>query len=588
MAKISILLAIYNGADSIINSIGCLQKQTLKDIEIVCVDDNSTDDSKNIIKNLQKEDNRIKLISFNENMGTVCARKAGVENASGEFIMFMDQDDIFEEYTCEELYAMIVDKKVDILHFRSKVIAVPPTTEDQRRWQEDFMKPYDGFLYAKDVFDFCFAPNFRDNITWNHYTWNTWNKIYKADVCKKAMKACSEDYVVNGDDIYVYMLIAYYANSYYGDANGKFYHIYSLGSGLMGNHKLSLKRFYTLVRRATGFDNEVSFFKEQNIDNYEEIINLDRCRALCGIVQRWYLRLEAKEQGNGYDMMCDYISKPALIASFEKHLKVNDANLFDTAKNANQLKITHVYVKNICVYINGNGNVNRSVNMDLIKIWRSHGYKVVCLTEAENSLSELSLEDVKIFYLPAKKKEFKFYEYPLEERLVFLEGFLKEQHIDAYVYSAVREKEYIYDLLTVKNMGIHFLTDAVEYESMSQRSNTDFNVYKRIIECSDGVMLPLSLDKSKITSKKYSKRSDYEDLFDPSKKEAEAERPIDRIIEDEEFKKACENLAIKRMYKEGNIKIKIKIIVKKILRIFGIKKNMYCDNYNDYLKLKRL
>lgn len=54
MPKVSILLAIYNGADAIRKSIGCLQKQTLKDIEIVCVDDNSTDNSLEIINELKK------------------------------------------------------------------------------------------------------------------------------------------------------------------------------------------------------------------------------------------------------------------------------------------------------------------------------------------------------------------------------------------------------------------------------------------------------------------------------------------------------------------------------------------------------
>ena len=60
MPKVSILLAIYNGADAIRKSIGCLQKQTLKDIEIVCVDDNSTDNSLEIINELKKDDDRIK------------------------------------------------------------------------------------------------------------------------------------------------------------------------------------------------------------------------------------------------------------------------------------------------------------------------------------------------------------------------------------------------------------------------------------------------------------------------------------------------------------------------------------------------
>ncbi|MDE6209835.1 MAG: glycosyltransferase [Lachnospiraceae bacterium] len=592
MPKVSILLAIFNGADAIRKSIGCLQKQTLKDIEIVCVDDNSTDNSLEIINELKSVDDRIKVVSFPENRGTICARKAGVMNATGEYLMFMDQDDEFEEFACEELYNMIKEKDVDIVNFRSRVIAVPPTTEEQRKWQEDFMSPYDGFLYGKDVFDYCFAPNFRDNQTWNYYTWNVWNKIYKTDVCKAAMQECREEYVVNGDDIYVYMLIAYYAKSYYGDAKGKFYHIYSLGSGLMGNHKLGLKRYYTLIRRATSVDNEIIFFKDKPED-FEEVVKLDRCRALCGIVQRWYSRLEPKEQANGYDMMCEYIEDDRLVASFEKHLKVNDANLISALIKSKRVQVTHSYIKNLCVYIADEAS-DKSVTMDLIKEWRSHGYKVICVTENGNDLSSLKLSDVPVYYMPKQEKEYKFYEYPIYERMKFIKNILEECHIDAYIYSGERNTRFVYDMIIVKNAGISFLIDTSEYAVLKKNMDSnEFKTYLRLINYTDGCILTKAetgneYDLNGITTK-YAIGGNYEELFDLTEENISSySRKLDNIIEDAAFKKMCEKLAVKRMYKSGGLKVKIKIIIKKLLRIIGVKKSFYCDDYNDYIKLKQL
>lgn len=585
MPKVSILLAIYNGADAIRKSIGCLQKQTLKDIEIVCVDDNSTDNSLEIINELKKDDDRIKLVSFPENRGTICARKAGVLNATGEYLMFMDQDDEFETYACEELYNMITEKNVDIVNFRSRVIAVPPTTEEQRKWQEDFMQPYDGFLYGKDVFDYCFAPNYRENHTWNYYTWNVWNKIYKTSVCKEAMKECREEYVVNGDDIYVYMLLAYYAKSYYGDAKGKFYHIYSLGSGLMGNHKLSLRRYYTLIRRATSVDNEIIFFKDKEGD-FTKIVDLDRCRALCGIVQRWYSRLEVAEQSNGYDMMCEYIEDDRLIAAFEKHLKVNDANLFAALAKSKRVMVTHSYVKNLCVYLSENID-NTSITMELIKKWRSHGYKVVCVTEQGNDLSKLKLVDVPVFYMPKEKDEYSFFEYPLYERLNFIKKLLEEQHIDAYIYSGERNHKFIYDMILVKNAGISFILDTNEYKKL--KGTADFATYERIMNFADGCILSGNDYNTKAITTKYSNSDNYEELFETKKALVNIDRKkLEAVIESEEFKKACEKAAVKRMYKAGSFKTKLKIIIKKALRIIGVKKNFYADEYNDYIKIKQL
>lgn len=587
MIKISILLAVCNGADSLEKSIGCLQRQSMKDIEIICVNDNSTDNSLEIIEKLKENDHRIKIVSFNENRGTICARKAGVMNASGEYIMFMDQDDEFEEYACEELYNMIVDKNVDIVNFRSRVIAVPPTTEKQKKWQEDFMQPYDGFLYNEDVFDYCFAPNYRDEKTWSYYTWNLWNKIYKANVCKRAMEECREEYVVNGDDIYVYMLIAYYAKSYYGDANGKFYHIYSLGSGLMGNHKLSLKRYYTLIRRATSIINEKIFFADKG-EKYVDVVKLDECRALCGIVQRWFSRLEPKIQSEAYDMMCEYVKDDVIIAAFQKHIAANDYRLFNAVNGAKNIEITHTFVKTVCIYFSEETNIPMSVNMELIRTWRSHGYKIICITEEGYDLAKIGIIDVPVYYIPKDDYEYRFFEYPLYKRLSFIKTVLEEKHVDSYVYTGRLNESYIYDLLVVKNRGIEFLTDLCEYALYEKMGKTELEKYMKKIECSDGVLIPKIISADVKKGYKYIDSDNYEELFDIARKPDKRETELGKIIEKDDFKKSCKNLAVKRMFREGNFKIKIKIIIKKLIRLVGIKKNFYCDKYDDYIKLDKL
>ena len=91
--KISIYLPIYNKEIFLERSIRSLQKQTLKEIEIIGVNDYSTDKSYNILKNLSLSDKRIKIVNNTENKGLLYSRSMGVIKSKGEYIMDLDPDD---------------------------------------------------------------------------------------------------------------------------------------------------------------------------------------------------------------------------------------------------------------------------------------------------------------------------------------------------------------------------------------------------------------------------------------------------------------------------------------------------------------
>jgi len=92
--KISIIIPLYNREKYILRVLRSIQNQSMKDIEIIFIDDFSTDSTKNIIKLYQKEDERIILIEHSKNEGTLISRNDGVFKARGEYIMFVDSDDL--------------------------------------------------------------------------------------------------------------------------------------------------------------------------------------------------------------------------------------------------------------------------------------------------------------------------------------------------------------------------------------------------------------------------------------------------------------------------------------------------------------
>lgn len=102
--KVSIIVPVYNSEDYIETCIKSLQDQTLKDIEIICVDDKSTDNSVKIIEDLITKDDRISLYINEENKRVGYCRNIGISEAKGEYIGFIDNDDYVDLDFYERLY----------------------------------------------------------------------------------------------------------------------------------------------------------------------------------------------------------------------------------------------------------------------------------------------------------------------------------------------------------------------------------------------------------------------------------------------------------------------------------------------------
>ncbi len=111
-------MPIYNKENYINNSIQSLQKQTLKDIEIIAVNDGSNDSSLSILNDLAKNDYRIKIVNNDKNYGLLYSRAMGILNSTGKYHMNLDPDDEINDSQClEYLYNQTQILKVDILQF---------------------------------------------------------------------------------------------------------------------------------------------------------------------------------------------------------------------------------------------------------------------------------------------------------------------------------------------------------------------------------------------------------------------------------------------------------------------------------------
>ena len=123
--KISIFIPIYNKNYYLKRSIGSLENQSLRNIEILAINDCSTDNSLKLLKTLSKEDKRIKIINNDRNHGLLYSRAMGILNSSGEYLMNLDPDDkLVSNNNLKLLYKTAKYKDFDFIMYKLKRIAL--------------------------------------------------------------------------------------------------------------------------------------------------------------------------------------------------------------------------------------------------------------------------------------------------------------------------------------------------------------------------------------------------------------------------------------------------------------------------------
>ena len=122
MAKISIIVPIYNTEKYLKKCLNSIINQTFKDIEIICINSCSKDNSLNILKSFAQSDNRIKIINLTQSHNVGYARNKGLKIVSGGYVSFVDSDDFIDLNYYEELYKKVAETNADIVKCKMCII----------------------------------------------------------------------------------------------------------------------------------------------------------------------------------------------------------------------------------------------------------------------------------------------------------------------------------------------------------------------------------------------------------------------------------------------------------------------------------
>lgn len=193
MVKVSVIIPVYNGERHLRQCLDSVCNQTLREIEIICVDDGSTDGSYAILQEYARKDSRIKVMQ-QQNLYAGTARNRGKAQAQGEYLAFWDCDDYFELECLELMYEKATEQQADICvcggnqYFEDQDLEViSPRHLDEK------------MLPEQEVFSMEDIPEYILNFT----CIPAWNKIYK----RSFVEAQKLDFqpIRNGNDVYFTM-----------------------------------------------------------------------------------------------------------------------------------------------------------------------------------------------------------------------------------------------------------------------------------------------------------------------------------------------------------------------------------------------
>ena len=307
MPKVSIIIPAFNAEKTLAACLDSALSQTLRDIEVICINDGSKDRTLELLLAYMRKDSRVRGLSFNYWGGIVFARKMGILDATGDYIMFLDADDLLLPAACESAVRLITEKNVDILQFGTQLETALDMTQAEKN---EIVGTKELDLRGKEILSACFVNRL--------FPYTQWNKIYRAALLKKAVAAMPDVHLDRSEDMYISFFYYYFAESFCSVTDGPFYVYHFSGKYFGKSMTLELFQNYCLVMDA--FPLIEDFLRrrgdyEYNIYVVDEMRNTTRVLVLnvlltVPVITRDMVRVAV--QYFGPDIIYDFLEKTGL------------------------------------------------------------------------------------------------------------------------------------------------------------------------------------------------------------------------------------------------------------------------------------
>ena len=268
-AKVSVVIPVYNAERTLKRAVDSLLAQTLPEIEIVIVDDGSTDGSYELAARMAKSDGRIVALRHIENLGTYQARKTGSLAATGAYLTYLDPDDELAADACRGVWQAAEKANADIVGGGAEIVDCSGLPPERIRAMQAAMKPLNGQVAGEGILRECFVKG-RIGV-------NVCGKAIRREVAQRAFVLLGDGRFVMAEDALQFFACACFAGKY--AALEKPVYRYYYGRGVTGRSVLSVddyKRQCTEVDVLRPLDDFVSSLfpkKAAVLDSFRALSN---------------------------------------------------------------------------------------------------------------------------------------------------------------------------------------------------------------------------------------------------------------------------------------------------------------------------
>ena len=177
MPRVSIVVPVYNNERYLDQCLLSLRSQTYRDLEIIAVDDASSDASAALAERHAEADPRVRVLRLEHNQGTLGARKAGILASTGAYVTLIDQDDELVPEAIERLVAYAEKHPTDIIHFAVHVEAENEAARDAQEGMTGFLTPRPRRIEGAEILSVQLAEE-------GGFDWHVHHKFYRGDFAR--------------------------------------------------------------------------------------------------------------------------------------------------------------------------------------------------------------------------------------------------------------------------------------------------------------------------------------------------------------------------------------------------------------------
>jgi len=376
--EVSVIIPTYNDAATLDRAVESCLSQSMRDLEVIVVDDASTDSTHAVAEALAERDSRVRLVSHEQNRQALEARRTGLESARGSYVLFLDADDWLDPQVCERALVVQRDTTADIVNFSivPEYTGASPAPEVVCGRAQMYAAPD---LVAEGPEDILHAT-YRDD----RLTWSLCGKLLSADLARQAFALVPAERMFQCEDAYLYFVVASLADVLVSRSDLPAYH-YSMGVG--GTRAdacdLTAERYDQICAGELAVERVASFLDERELrevcrEDYEAL----RDRILADPVLRFPHAVTAPDRPAALDALLGRWPVPEAVSALAARHWDEPVCVIEAALGARSLARGTDTVHTVAAYYHtmGTGGAEH-VTRDLLVLWRSMGFGVVLLVD---------------------------------------------------------------------------------------------------------------------------------------------------------------------------------------------------------------